>query len=88
MKKKIKYFIVATLALILSYSFMGTPLNSIVTFAQTTVNTQNDIENIEQIDNLDLSNDDVTSIESGSQYDFECQGIVDFYEEDYSEVCP
>lgn len=88
MKKKIKYFIVATLALILSYSFMGTPLNSIVTFAQSTVNTQNDIENIEQIDNLDLNNDDVTSIESGSQYDFECQGIVDFYEEDYSEVCP
>ena len=59
---------------------MGTPLNSIVTFAQSTVNTQNDIENIEQIDNLDLNNDDVTSIESGSQYDFECQGIVDFYE--------
>lgn len=80
MKKKIKYFIVATLALILSYSFIGISLNSIVTFAQSTANTQNEIENIEQLDNIDLNNDDIAPVESSSQYDFECQGIVDFYE--------
>lgn len=80
MKKKIKYFIVATLALILSYSFIGISLNCIVTFAQSTANTQNEVENIEQLDNIDLNNDDIAPVESSSQYDFECQGIVDFYE--------
>ena len=80
MKKKFKHFMVAFLALILSYSFIGRSLNSIVTFAQSTANTQNEIENIEQLDNIDLNNDDIAPVESSSQYDFECQGIVDFYE--------
>ena len=63
---------VAILALILSYSFIGISLNSIVTFAQSTANTQNEIENIEQLDNIDLNNDDIAPVESSSQYDFEC----------------
>lgn len=88
MKKKFKRFIVATFALILSHSFMGASFNSIVVFAKTTAKTQNCIENVPQHDYIDLTNDDATRIESSEQYNFECQGIVDYYEEDYSEVYP
>lgn len=56
MKKKFKHFIVATFALILSYSFMGTSLNSIVTFAESTTKAQNDVENTVQLDDIDLDN--------------------------------
>lgn len=89
MKKKFKHFIVATFALILSYSFMGTSLNSIVTFAESATKTQNDVENTVQLDDIELNNDDIDDFtQSNTQYNFECQGVVDYYEEDDSEVNP
>jgi hypothetical protein len=68
---------------------MGTSLNSIVTFAESATKTQNDVKNTIQLDDVESNNgDSVDFMESNAQYNFECQGVVDYYEEDDSEVNP